>query len=81
MSATTLSPGTRVRVTAPALGTIRLGNPYKFTDYIADVGDAGEVVEAPWTLPEEWVLVRLDHPHDDGDTLYLPVHPSMVEET
>lgn len=75
----TLAPGSRVHITGEALGTIRLDDPYRFTDYIASPGDAGTVYSSPGAMPEGWLLVQLDHRHDDGSTLYCPVHPSMVE--
>lgn len=76
---------TRVKITAEALGTIRLFNPYKFTDLHTEVGDAGELVEAPGGMPEGWVLIRLDeadpeptHPDSDGH-LYVPAAEGMYE--
>jgi hypothetical protein len=76
----TLHPGTRVRITQGAIGTILLHDPYHFTPYIASEGDTGTVYSGkPGAMPEGWLLVRLEHKDDDGNDLYAPVHPSMVE--
>lgn len=73
------APGTRVKVKLAALGTIRLDQPYAFTDYICAVGDTGTIYTESGAMPEGWVLVHLDHKHDDGSDLYAPVHPAMLE--
>ncbi len=78
MADETFDPGTRVRITSGAIGTVLLHEPYRFTPYIASEGDTGEVYSAPGAMPDGWLLVHLDHRDDDGNDLYAPVHPSMV---
>lgn len=73
-------PGQRVKIIQGAMGTIRLDDPYRFTDYICAEGDKGTVYSSPGAMPEGWVLVHLDHKHDDGSDLYCPVHPMVLEE-
>ena len=71
--------GQRVKINTAALGTIHLDNPYRFTEYVASIGDEGAVYSSPGAMPEGWLLVKLDAKDDDGRDLYVPVDPRMIE--
>ena len=84
MGEAVMKADTRVKINTANIGTIRIHNPYRFTDYVASDGDEGIIVDSE-SLPEGWVLVRLDEPdpepdhHDSDGHLYAPVHPGMIE--
>lgn len=69
--------GDRVRFTADQLGTIRKDGSggTKFTEVVVQAGDLGTVEIAPGTMPDGWLAVT----PDVDESLYVPVHPFMVE--
>lgn len=66
---------TPVRFKIGPIGLVTADNPYKFVERTANVGDVGEMIvqgELPFTVPDGYVLVKVDD-------LYAPVDPAMVE--
>lgn len=72
----TLTPGTRVRFLGDQLGTIDpTAARIAFTEHTVGLGDEGEVISYPGTMPSGWLAVRPDAFPEE----YVPVHPDMVE--
>ena len=80
-----------VRFTADSIGLVAADDPFRFVPPVVREGDTGELlVEAtdgddfPFSVPDGWVIVRVDVPFEHPifgrlDALYAPVHPSMIE--
>jgi hypothetical protein len=79
MSTHAFTVGQRVKINIEACGTIYLDNPYRFTEYVAGIGDEGEVFSSPGAMPEGWLLVKLDAKDDEGLPLFAPVDPRMLD--
>jgi hypothetical protein len=68
--------GQRVRFTIGNLGAMRKDGSRGFTDRCYGTDDYGTVeLELPEHHGEKWFAVT----PDDDPTVYVPVHPSMVE--
>ena len=75
----TFERGSRVRFTSGPLGTITLDNPYRFTPLTVPAGSEGMVYSDDGTMPDGWLLVRLDETDDQGRELFVPIHPEQLE--
>lgn len=75
---TTFEPGALVRVAAGVenLGTIRLEDPYRFTDVTVGAGTEGVIYSEAGAMPDGWQMVRLVGAHEG---LYLPIDPRWLE--
>ena len=79
MTGSTVQKGARVRFKAKRLGTATTRDAVRFAEHIVWWGDEG-VYDGPHPnarLAEQgWHICTVEH---EGETLYVPVHPSHFE--
>jgi hypothetical protein len=54
----------------------------RFNDHIVKVGDEGVWYTYHWSEDDEfedWYICRINHPDEEGQYMYVPVHKSQIE--